>query len=716
MIEVHSVRIAGEMGIEVWQVRSVGTLLEEGATIPFIARYRKEYTDSLDEVLIAAVRDRLAQLAALDKRRQAILRSLEERNLLTAELQKAIAEADTMVSLEDIYLPFRPRRRTRAFVAREKGLEPLARVLFAQDRAIDPLQEADAFINEEKEINSAEDALAGARDIMAEWMSEDAGARRAMRVLFIQEGNLQSSVVAEKDEDGAKYCNYFDYRESLNSVPGHRVLAMFRGEAEGYLRLVVRPLEERALALLEGRFVKEMNAAGEHVALAARDCYRRLLAPSIESDIRRKVRERAEDEAIHIFARNLRQLLLSPPLGRKRVMAIDPGYRTGCKIACLDRQGDLIYHTTIYPMHSVENKEESEETIRDLIKRFEVEAIAIGNGTAGRETEDFIRALDLPKSICVVSVDESGASVYSVSEAAREEFSNYDVTVRGAVSIGRRLMDPLAELVKIDPRSVGVGQYQHDVSPDRLKCSLAEVVVSCVSGVGVEVNTASKQLLAYVSGLGPALGKSIVEYRNQNGPFRSREELKKVPRLGPKAFEQAAGFLRIRDAENPLDATAIHPEHYAIIARMARNLHCSAHDLVQKEDLRQRINIEDYVDGTVGLPTLLDIMQEIARPGRDPRNLFESFTFAEGIESIDHLAVGMRLPGIVTNVASFGAFVDIGVHQDGLVHISEMSDGFVRDPSDVVKLHQQVKVTVLEVNRERKRIALSLRKSPRSRS
>jgi len=627
-------------------------------------------------------------------------------------VQSVIEMAETMAELEDIYLPFRPKRRTRATRAREKGLEPLAKLLLAQEGATDPLQEAASFVNEEKEVESAEDALAGARDIIAEWVNEDADARSPMRKVFAMEGAFQSKVVKGKREAGAKYRDYFDWQEPIRKAPSHRVLAMFRGEGAGYLRLTIRPAEEKALALLRRRFVKGRSPAAEQVTLAVGDGYKRLLAPSMETEIRHEAKERADEEAIRVFAQNLRQLLMAPPLGQRSVLAIDPGYRTGCKVVCLDLQGQLLHHTTIYITQSERQREEAAVTLQDLCERFRIEAIAIGNGTASRETEAFVRGLDLPKPIVVVLVNESGASVYSASDVAREEFPDHDVTVRGAVSIGRRLMDPLAELVKIDPKSLGVGQYQHDVDQGRLRSSLDDVVMSCVNGVGVEVNTASKQLLTYVSGLGPALAKNIVEYRNQNGPFRSREELKKVSRLGVKTFEQAAGFLRIRDAENPLDATAVHAESYPIVNRMAQDLGCSVRDLMQREELRQRIDLDRYVSDTVGLPTLTDILEELAKPGRDPRDSFEAFAFADGIHTIDDLVPGMRLPGIVTNVTNFGAFVDIGVHQDGLVHVSQLADHFVRNPADVVRVNQKVTVTVLEVDRERNRISLSMRKDP----
>ena len=714
MTEAYCTTIAVEIGVAQTQVRAVQALLAEGATVPFIARYRKEMTGSLDEVAITTVRDRLAQMAELDKRREAILKSLEERGLLTDELKAAVAGAQTMSILEDIYLPFRPKRRTRATIAREKGLEPLSKTLFAQDASVDPVKEAEAFINQELGVASIEDALAGARDIIAEWVNEDAETRQMMRDLFAREGTFQSKVTKDKEKEGAKYRDYFDSKEPVTKAAGHRVLAMLRGEAEGFLKLTIRPDEERALSLLEQRYVKGESPASQQVSEAVLDSYGRLLATSIETDIRREAKVRADDEAIRVFARNLRECLMASPLGQKAVLALDPGYRTGCKVVCLDRQGKLLHHTVVFLTQSDKLAAEGGKTLLDLVHRFSIEAIAIGNGTASRETEAAVRSVDLPKSIPVVLVNESGASIYSASEVAREEFPDQDVTVRGSVSIGRRLMDPLAELVKIDPKSIGVGQYQHDVEPAKLKSSLDDVVMSCVNGVGVEVNTASKELLTYVSGLGPALAKNIIAYRDQKGPFKSRQEMRNVSRLGPKAFEQSAGFLRIRDAENPLDRSAVHPESYAIVDRMAADLGCSVAELIRSREPRGKIDLNKYVSDTVGLPTLTDILDELAKPGRDPRVQFEAFAFAEGVNKIDDLQPGMKLPGIVTNVTNFGAFVDIGVHQDGLVHVSRLSDRFVRTPTDVVKVQQRVTVTVLEVDKERHRISLSMRQDPQA--
>ncbi len=711
MTKAHLTKIAEELHLIPKQVQATADLLNGGATIPFIARYRKEATGSLDEVVITAIRDRLNQLVELDNRREAILRSLEERGQLNDELKEKILIAETLVVLEDLYLPYRPKRRTRATIAKEKGLEPLAQLIFAQGD-IDPLAEASSFIDHEKGVDSVEDALAGARDIIAEWVNEDQTARARMRDFYTSHAVFKSKVIQEKATEGMKYKDYFDWEEPVSSAPSHRILAMRRGEKEGVLTLRVVPPEEEALILLEPLFVKGEGPASEQVRMAVHDSYKRLLSSSMETEIRLSTKKRADEEAIKIFAENLRQLLLAPPLGQKNVLAIDPGFRTGCKLVCLDCQGKLLHHETIYPLQSEKLASDASIRIRELCERFGIEAIAVGNGTGGRETEFFIRGLGLPATIRVMMVNESGASVYSASEVAREEFPDQDVTVRGAVSIGRRLMDPLAELVKIDPKSIGVGQYQHDVDQGALRSSLDDVVISCVNRVGVEVNTASKQLLMYVSGLGPQLAKGIVEYRNEHGPFKSREALKKVPRLGPKAFEQAAGFLRIRDGENPLDRSAVHPESYPIVDAMARDLDCSVIDLMRDENLRQRIDLNRYVSDKVGLPTLNDILAELSKPGRDPRDQFETFHFTEGIEKLEDVKPGMKLPGFVTNITAFGVFVDIGVHQDGLVHISELSNRFVKNPSEVVKVHQKVMVTVLDVDLERKRISLSMKGSP----
>ena len=705
----HLTQIAAELKLAPKQVEATAALLEGGATVPFIARYRKEATGSLDEVAIAAIRDRLKQLEALDERRTAIINSLKERNLLTDELQKRLDAASTLAVLEDIYLPYRPKRRTRATIAREQGLEPLAQRLFSF-QCSNAARDAAAFVSAEKGVESADDALAGARDIIAEWINENPDTRANMREFWTRKCQIHSKLARGKETEGAKYKDYFDWSEPIQSAPSHRVLAVLRGEAEGFLSVQLAPPPEEALARLESRHIPRQHSnspAAEQVRLAIQEGYKRLLGPSLETELRNMAKARADTEAIRVFAENVRQLLLAPPLGRKNVLAIDPGFRTGCKVVCLDRQGKLLENDVIYP-HSGDTQT-AVQKLRALCEKHDINAIAVGNGTAGRETESFVRQADLGKKIPVIMVNESGASIYSASDIAREEFPDHDVTVRGAVSIGRRLMDPLAELVKIDPKSIGVGQYQHDVDQSALKHSLDDVVMSCVNNVGVEVNTASKELLAYVSGLSPQLAANIVQYRNQNGPFLTRDQLKKVPRLGPKAFEQAAGFMRIRDANNVLDGSAVHPESYHIVEKMAGNLNCSVADLVRDESLRKRVELARYVTSDAGLPTLTDIMAELARPGRDPRAQFEAVQFADGVTKIDDLKQGMRLQGVVTNVTAFGAFVDVGVHQDGLVHISQLADKFVRNPADVVKVQQKVTVTVVSVDLERKRIALSMK-------
>ncbi len=712
MNDTYVGRIAHELGLGPNQVLATIQLLEEGATVPFVARYRKEVTGSLDEVAITNIRDRFSQLQELEKRRESILKSLQERELLTDDLQQEIMAAETLTTLEDIYLPYRPKRRTRATMAKEKGLEPLADMLLEQADSTDPITEAQAFVDSEKGVESAEDALAGARDIIAERVNEDQEARNKMRALYAEKGVFRTRVIPGRETEGAKYRDYFQWEEPVATAPSHRILAMRRGENEVFLSLEVAPPEEEALALLEILFVKADNAASQQVKEAVHDAYKRLLSHGMTTDIRLSTKDRADREAIKVFADNLRELLLGPPLGEKNVLAIDPGIRTGCKVVCLDRQGKLLHEETIYLFRSEKEKDFAGKTLAALCKTHGVEAIAVGNGTAGRETEAFVRDLRgraFADDVPVVMVNESGASVYSASEVARKEFPDLDVTYRGSVSIGRRLMDPLAELVKIDPKSIGVGQYQHDVNQQALKTSLDDVVMSCVNAVGVEVNTASEQLLSYVSGFGPQLAKNTVSYRNENGPFLSREDLKQVSRLGPKAFEQAAGFLRIRGGDNPLDASAVHPESYPIVEAMAMDAGCSVKDLIDKEPLRQQIDLSRYVTDKVGMPTLADIMAELAKPGRDPRKEFEGFAFTDGVEKMDDLRPGMRLPGVVTNVTAFGAFVDIGVHQDGLVHISQMADHFVKDPRQEVRVQQKVSVTVLDVDLERKRIALSLK-------
>ncbi|MBW1678579.1 MAG: RNA-binding transcriptional accessory protein [Deltaproteobacteria bacterium] len=709
MNEKHITAIAEEIDLKPHQIMATAALLEEGATVPFISRYRKEATGSLDEVAITVIRDRLNQLEELEKRRESILKSLEERELLTDELKEEIEAAETLTTLEDIYLPFRPKRRTRATIAREKGLEPLAKIILKQKKSTDPRKEAFTFIDPEKGIESAEEALAGARDIIAEWVNEAQKARAAMRNLFAKKGCFRTKVISGKEAEGTKYQNYFDWEEPVAMAPSHRILAMRRGEKEGILSLRITPPEDEPLTLLEALFVTGDSTASLEVKAAVHDSYRRLLSSSMETEIRLASKERADIEAIRFFADNLRELLLAPPLGQRKVMAIDPGIRTGCKVVCLDRQGKLLATETIYLFSSEKAKSASAATIVDLCNRYQVEAIAVGNGTAGRETEAFIRSINLSINIPVVMVNESGASVYSASAVAREEFPDLDLTFRGAVSIGRRLMDPLAELVKIDPKSIGVGQYQHDVNQQLLKQSLDDVVISGVNALGVEVNTASQQLLSYISGLGPQLARNIIIYRNGHGPFTSMNELHNVPRLGPKAFEQAAGFLRIRNGNNPLDASAVHPESYTIVEAMAQDLSCLVQALLDSETLRKQINLSRYITETVGMPTLTDILAELAKPGRDPRKQFESVSYAKGVEKIEDVKPGMKLPGIITNVTAFGAFVDIGVHHDGLVHVSQLADRYIKDPRQIVKVNQRVTVRVLDVDLERNRISLSMR-------
>jgi uncharacterized protein len=704
--------VAGELGLRPAQTAAVAALLAGGATVPFIARYRKEATGSLDEVQIAAVRDRIARLEELEKRRESILGSLRERELLTPELKEAVEGASTMAELEDRYLPYRPKRRTRAAVARERGLEPLADLLLAAaagDPRFDPTRAAADFVDLEKDVPSVDEALAGARDIIAETASEDGEIRSRMRALYAREASLRSRVVKGKETEGAKFRDYFEWDEPAARVPSHRVLAMLRGEAEGILRLGVGVPEEKAWAILEARFARGTGAAADEVRRALADGFKRLLGPGMETESRSELKKRADEEAIRIFAANLTELLLAAPLGGHTVLAIDPGFRTGCKVTVLGRQGKLLHHETIQPHQSKAARAQAADALRRLVSTFGVEAVAVGNGTAGRETEAFVREIGLSVDVIVVMVNESGASIYSASEVAREELPDQDVTVRGSVSIGRRLQDPLAELVKIDPKSIGVGQYQHDVDQAALRRSLDDVVASAVNRVGVDVNTASPSLLSHVSGLGPQLAGNIVAYRDEEGPFRSRRELKKVPRLGPKAFEQAAGFLRIRGGADPLDASAVHPESYGVVQAMASDLGVTTADLLRDAGLRDRVRLDRYVTDTVGLPTLRDIMAELEKPGRDPRQAFEVFRFADGVESLEDLEEGMRLPGIVTNVTAFGAFVDVGVHQDGLVHISQLADRFVRDPADVVSVQDRVTVTVLSVDLERRRISLSMR-------
>ena len=711
MTEMHLKKIASELDLNHSQVNTVASFLEDGSTVPFIARYRKEATDSLDEVTITIIRDRLRQLVELDQRRISILKSLEENGHLSDELKNKVASAQSLAVLEDIYLPFRPKKRTRAMVAREKGLEPLARILFEQT-GTDPQKVAADFLEPQKEVETIDDALAGARDIIAELINEDRQARTELRKLYFSKAIIHSRVAAGKEEEGSKYRDYFEWQEKADTAPSHRILAIRRGEKEDILNMSIAPPEDAAISVLEKIFLKGDGDDSNQVKLALDDSYKRLLSRAMETEIRLATKKRADITAIKVFSENLRQLLLAPPLGPKRVMGIDPGYRTGCKTVCLDRQGNVEHHGTIFPHSSKKQQQEAAVKIQQLADRFKIEAIAVGNGTAGRETETFIKGLSFARPVQVVLVNESGASIYSASVVAREEFPDLDLTVRGAISIGRRLMDPLSELVKIDPKSIGVGQYQHDVDQSSLKQSLDDAVISCVNSVGVDVNRSSVQLLTYVSGLGPQLAKNIVMYREDNGPFQSRDSLLKVPRLGPKAFEQGAGFLRIRNGENPLDASAVHPESYHIVTTMARNMDCTVPDLIQNKDLRDKIDIHRYVTAETGIPTLNDIIGELAKPGRDPRDAFEIFAFASDIEKITDLKPGMKVPGIVTNVTAFGAFVDIGVHQDGLVHISELADKFVKNPADVVRVQQKVAVTVMDVDLNRNRIALSMKALP----
>lgn len=707
MNEKHIKILSAELNLNPSQVKGALLLFEQGATIPFVARYRKEVTGGLDEEQLATIFHRSEKLVEIDKRRESILNTLKENGQLTPELEKQLNEAQTLTELEDIYLPYRPKRKTRASIAIEKGLEPLAKILMSQHfGSIQP--SAERFVNPEKGVATPDEALAGARDVIAEWVSENRHAREKVRRLFQRDATIKAEVVKDKEEEAQKYKIYFDFEENLRKSPSHRVLAVLRAENEGFLKVKITPPETLALDILENQFVKNDSEAAEQVWLAVKDSYKRLLQPTMETEFRNQAKERADGEAIRVFADNLRQLLMAPPLGQKNVLAIDPGFRTGCKIVCLNRQGKLLHNETIYPHPPQNEVKQSINKLEQLVKVYKIEAIAIGNGTAGRETERLIKYLRFETDVIVVVVNESGASVYSASTVAREEFPEYDVTVRGAVSIGRRLMDPLAELVKIDPKSIGVGQYQHDVNQNLLAKSLEETVVSCVNAVGVEVNTASKQLLSFVSGIGPALAQNIVDFRNENGAFGSREEIKKVPRFGPKAFEQAAGFLRIRESKNPLDKSAVHPESYPIVEKMAKKLKVNVDDLMKNQELRQQINIQEFVTEKAGIPTLKDIMEELAKPGRDPREKFGVFQFTEGINTINDLWKGMILPGIVTNITAFGAFVDIGVHQDGLVHKSKIRTEYVSDPSQVLKLNQRVKVMVEEIDIPRKRLQFTM--------
>lgn len=705
----YSATIAQQLNLGTRQVEKTIELLEQGATVPFIARYRKEVTGSLNEVQITAIRDLLLKLKEIDKRRAAILASIAEQGKLTPELEKQIGEATTMTELEDLYLPYKPKRRTRATMAVERGLEPLANELQKQ-YSCDVTAMAGKYVNEEKGVKSVEDALAGARDIIAERVSENVQARNKVRNIFRRTAMLSSKVAKDKEEEAGKYESWFDWKENAMRAPSHRILALFRGEEEGLLRVHILPEDDEAVyETLERQFVSGRYESSEQVRMAVRDGYKRLLCPSIETEYYNLLKEKADKEAIRVFAENLRQLLLASPLGQKRILAIDPGFRTGCKTVCLDAQGQLLHNETIYPFTSVREERAAIAKLEALVEAFHIEAIAIGNGTAGRETEEVVKRCRFKGKVIAVMVSENGASVYSASEVARKEFPEYDVTVRGAVSIGRRLMDPLSELVKIDPKSIGVGQYQHDVNQTLLQESLNDVVVSCVNSVGVELNTASRELLSYVSGIGPALADKIVDYRNREGAFHSRQELKKVERLGEKAFEQCAGFLRVRESDNPLDHSAVHPERYTLVERMAKDTGATVDQLMKDKSLREKIDIQRYVSADCGLPTLQDIMKELDKPGLDPRAKFEVFEFDKNVTRIEDVKPGMELPGIVTNITAFGAFVDIGVHQDGLVHISQLANRRVNDPSEVVHLHQHVRVRVIDVDLRRKRISLSMK-------
>jgi uncharacterized protein len=698
--------ISSSLHLRPQQVEGVVNLLEDGCTVPFIARYRKEATGSLDEVQITSIRDEFHQQQEIAKRRAAIISSLEKLGEFNETLSKSLADARSLAALEDIYLPYKPKRRTRAAIARESGLEPLADMLFTRSGSEFSLS---AFLQTLETEISAEDALAGARDIIAEQISEHQHSRESLRQIFRTEAVLSSAVIEKKRDEATKYRDYFDWQEPVSKIAGHRLLAMLRGEKEKYLSLSLRPSVDAALAPLYRLHISKKTGQIDQVRLAIEDAYNRLLGPSLENEIRKELKEFADNEAIEVFAGNIKELLLASPLGQKRIMALDPGFRTGAKLVCLDEQGNLLHNTTIYPTQSVQQQEKAGEIVTRLVHEHRIEAIGIGSGTAGRETESFIRQLSLPQDTIITMVNEDGASVYSASEVARAEFPDLDLTVRGAISIGRRLQDPLAELVKLDPKVIGVGQYQHDVNQTALKQGLDDVVEFCVNSVGVEVNSASQELLTYVSGVGPTLAANILDYRKKNGPFTTRKELLKVERLGPKAFEQCAGFLRVAASKNPLDRSAVHPERYALVSRMAKDMKVTVEKLMQSDELRKSIPLQSYVDDSVGLPTLHDIMTELARPGRDPRQSFTSFSFTEGVNCIDDLVPGMKLPAIITNVTKFGAFADIGVHQDGLIHISQLADRYVKDPAEVVKARQQVIVRVMEVDKDRKRIALSLK-------
>lgn len=698
--------IAQNLGVKTIQVSNTLQLFNEGATVPFISRYRKERTGSLDEIQIQQIKEQNDKFTELEKRKETIFKSIEDQGLLTSELKARLVSCFDSVELEDIYLPYKPKRRTKASIAREKGLEPLAKIIMKQMER-DPELRAKQFVS--NDVEAVEHALSGARDIIAEWVSENERARNSVRRGFELGAVITSKIIKGKEEDAVKYRDYFDWEEPLKKCPSHRLLAMRRGESEGYLRVSITPNVDRVLEQLERIFVKGNNPSSEQVFLAVKDSLKRLIQPSIETEFANLSKEKADEEAIKVFAENLRQLLLAPPLGQKRILAIDPGYRSGCKVVCLDEQGNLLHNENIYPHKPQEERKMAAKKITSMVEMYQIEAIAIGNGTASRETEYFIKKLRFDRELRIYVVSEDGASVYSASSVARQEFPQYDVTVRGAVSIGRRLMDPLAELVKIDPKSIGVGQYQHDVDQKKLKNSLDSVVELSVNSVGVNLNTASKHLLTYISGLGPQLAENITIYRKQNGLFQSRDELKKVPRMGSKAFEQAAGFLRIPEAKSPLDNSGVHPESYKVVKQIAKDLKCEVNDLVRNEELVAKIDFQKYVSAEIGLPTLNDIKNELLKPGRDPRKPIKVFEFADGIYSINDLQAGMVLPGIVNNITKFGAFVDVGIKESGLIHISEMADRFISDPNEIVKLHEHIKVRVKEIDVPRKRIQLSLK-------
>jgi len=706
MATAFHILISKTLNIPSTQVdRTIG-LLNEGATIPFISRYRKEVTGGLDEVQIGNIKDQLDKLTELSKRKESILASIEEQGKMTPELKKRIEDSWDSTEIEDIYLPFKPKRVTKAEIARKKGLEPLAKIMMMQNEPNLQMR-VKAFIK--GEVKNAEEALQGARDIIAEWVNENEEARNAVRNSFARTAVISAKVIKGKEEEGSKYRDYFDFSEPLNRAGSHRLLALRRGEAEGFLRVSITPDTENCVDRLKRRFVRSRGEASDQVSLAVDDSFKRLLKPSIETEFANSSKAKADEEAIRVFAENLRQLLLAPPLGQKRVLGVDPGYRTGCKLVCLDAQGTLLHNEAIFPHPPQNEKGKAAAKVAQLVSTYAIDAIAIGNGTASRETEDFITNIRYDRKIQVFVVSENGASIYSASKIARDEFPEYDVTVRGAVSIGRRLMDPLAELVKIDPKSIGVGQYQHDVDQPALKKSLDQTVESCVNLVGVNVNTASMHLLTYVSGLGPSLAKNIVDYRTAHGAFHSRRELMSVPRMGEKAFEQCAGFLRIQGGENPLDNSAVHPESYPIVEKMASDLNCTVTDLIKDKELKKKLNLKNYVTNKVGMPTLQDIMEELDKPGRDPRQTIQVFAFDPTVKTIENLREGQVLPGIVTNITNFGCFVDIGIKENGLVHISELADRFVSDPTQVVSIHQHVKVKVLSVDLARKRVQLSMK-------